>query len=68
MNERERTRRNLNPHKAARAAMFLYSRAYAAHGGGSMDFWDKLDVSLRRVCRECVAAIESAPEEPRVEI
>jgi hypothetical protein len=64
MSEPDRTRRNLNPHKAAYAAMYLYGPEYAAQRGGSMDFWDKLSESKRRVCRDLVAAVLKAPAEP----
>ena len=63
MDEKNRMTRNLNPHKAAVVAMFIYGGAYAAQGGGSMDFWDGLDDRLKRVCRDCVARMERAPNE-----
>lgn len=62
---KERDRRNLNPHKPARLAMFKWSASYARQGGGSMDFWDKLSPSEQQLCREVVKAIEEAPEEIR---
>lgn len=40
--------RNLNPHAAARAAMWLFGRRYSEFGGGSMDFWDSLSRSDKR--------------------
>lgn len=55
--------RNLNPHKAAKAAMWLYSKQYAASGGGSMDFWDSLSESAKRKCRDLVSGIEKCPAE-----
>jgi hypothetical protein len=55
--------RNLNPHKAAVAAMFLYGRRYSEGRGGSMDFWDSLRKSDQRVCRDLVAKVEAAPSE-----
>lgn len=63
MNEREQARRNLNPHKAARAAMWLWGERYAAQGGGSMDFWDKLSERDKHFCRAMVKAIEKSPAE-----
>lgn len=60
---KESDRRNLNPHKAARVAMVLWGARYAKQGGGSMDFWDKLSESEKRLCRELVKKIEKAPEE-----
>lgn len=59
------TKRNLNPHKAAVAAMYLYGREYAAQGGGSMDFWDSLPDRQKGLCRNLVAAIERARSEKR---
>jgi hypothetical protein len=58
--ERERDRRNLNPSKEAKAAMWLWGAEYAAQRGGSMDFWDKLDASRKRLCRDLVDDIERA--------
>lgn len=61
MNEGQK--RNLNPHKSARAAMWLYGEEYAAQGGGSMDFWDYLSESKKNLCRKLVIDIErSKPE------
>jgi hypothetical protein len=65
MNERDR--RNLNPHKAARVALLLYGREYAAQNGGSMDFWDKLSEGRKQTCREELEKIEKAPKEPEKE-
>jgi hypothetical protein len=42
MSDKERALRNLNPHKPARAAMWLWGKEYSQQGGGSMDFWDGL--------------------------
>jgi hypothetical protein len=64
MKMRERDARNLNPHKSARAAMWLYGHAYAAQSGGSMDFWDSLPEYKKRLCRDMVDAIERADVEP----
>ena len=55
--------RNLNPHKAARVAMILWNKEYAAQKGGSLDFWDKLTEQQRRTCRELAREIELAPDE-----
>lgn len=55
--------RNLNPHQPARAAMWLWGKRYSEQGGGSMDFWDKLSESEKRLARELVADIlKSRPE------
>ena len=57
--------KNLNPHKAAKAAMWLFSERYSNQSGGSMDFWESLTASERRLCRRLVADIEAAkPESP----
>ena len=58
--ENRRTKRNLNPHKAAVAAMYLWGRTYSKQGRGSIDFWDGLSESAQRVCRDLVADIEKA--------
>ena len=59
----ERNRRNLNPHKPALIAMWIWGRKYAAQGGGSMDFWDEYSEGDKRLCRECVERLNKAPEE-----
>lgn len=56
-------KRNLNPHKPAKAAMYLYGAAYSKFGGGSMDFWDSISDSAKRLCRDLVADIEKCPSE-----
>lgn len=58
--------RNLNPHKPARAAMYVYGKRYSRQGGGSMEFWDGLSESDKNVCRRLVADIENAPEEREI--
>lgn len=55
--------RNLNPHKPARAAMYLWGERYSKQRSGSMDFWDILTESERRLCRDLVADIEKARPE-----
>lgn len=52
--------RNLDPGAEAIAAMYLYSAEYAAQHGGSMDFWDALPASKKRLCAELVKKIKSA--------
>ena len=59
-------KRNLNPHKQARAAMYLFGKRYAAQRGGSMDFWDSLSDSDKRLCRKLVEDIEKSPDEKAV--
>ncbi len=43
--------RNLNPTMEARVATIIYGRAYSEQGGGSMDFWDKLDPHNKKICQ-----------------
>lgn len=52
--------RNLDPGAEAIAAMYLYSAEYAAQRGGSMDFWDTLPASKKRLCTEMVNKIKTA--------
>lgn len=59
--EKKRAKRNLNPHAEAVYAMGFWGETYAAQGGGSMDFWDKLSPSQKRFCTEQVKKIKSAP-------
>ncbi len=62
--EKQRDRRNLDPHKGAVAAMWLWGEAYAAQRGGSMDFWDSLTEDQRRQCIRLVQDIECARPVP----
>jgi hypothetical protein len=63
MDEKERARRNLNPHAEARLAMSLWSHEYAhEQRGGSMDFWDSLDDYRKRICVDVVNAVLDANE------
>jgi hypothetical protein len=49
--DRDRATRNLKPHGEARLAMALWSHEYAhEQRGGSMDFWDNLSPSRKRLC------------------
>lgn len=59
----EADQRNINPHQAAVAAMYLYGSDYAAQNGGSMDYWDKLSEGRKRLCRDLVADITKAQPE-----
>ena len=56
-------RRNLDPHKPASAAMYMWGSRYAAQNGGSMDFWDSLTNREKELCRRLVDDIERAREE-----
>jgi hypothetical protein len=60
---RLRMQRNLHPHQAAVAAMYLYGAEYSKQGGGSMDFWDRLEPSRKRLCRRLVKDIKGARRE-----
>jgi hypothetical protein len=55
--------RDLNPHKAAVAAMWLYGHEYSQQNLGSMGFWDQLDEHRKELCRRLVQDIENAPKE-----
>lgn len=52
--------RNLNPHAAACVAMVFYGQRYAAQRGGSMDFWDSLTDSEKRLCAETAGRVRKA--------
>jgi hypothetical protein len=56
----DRDTRNLHPHAEARLAMALWSDEYAAQNGGSMDFWDGLSLSRKRLCRSILDAVTLA--------
>lgn len=61
--ERAQAQRDLNPHKPARIAMWLWGDAYAKSGLGSMGFWDSLTERQRNQCRLCVAEVAAARDE-----
>ena len=52
--------RNLNPHKPARLAMVIWGRRYSQQSAGSMDFWDALSDSEKRLASELVDEIAEA--------
>lgn len=56
--------RNLNPHAEAVAAMWLFGTEYAAQGGGSMDFWDSLSETRKRLCYDLVDDVLAAKRAP----
>lgn len=58
-----RNQRNLRPHKPAVIAMSMWGAEYSRQGGGSMDFWESLSESRKRICREVLSRINAAPEE-----
>lgn len=49
--------RNLHPIPEAVFAMCHWHDEYAKQGGGSMDFYDALNASDRRYCRDVVKKI-----------
>jgi len=51
MSEVKDQKRNLDPHRPAKCAMWLYGDRYSKQGGGSMDFWDRLSESEKYTCR-----------------
>ena len=60
---REVDRRDLDPHKAAVAAMWLWGKRYSEQRLGSMGFWDSLSASEQRICRDLVARIAEVRDE-----
>lgn len=65
LSERQRDKRNLDPHKAAVAAMWIWGSEYGAQRGGSMDFWNNLTEGRKRTARELVDRIAKARERSR---
>ena len=55
-----RVKRNLNPHAEARLAMLIWGKEYSRKGCGSMDFWDYLDESRKKLCVEQVRLIKDS--------
>lgn len=53
--------RNFNPHKEAVIAMWLFGKVCADRGEGSMDFYDSLSDSEKRLCKKTMEGIEEAP-------
>ena len=53
----KKEQRNLDPHRPARCAMWLYNDQYRKQKGGSMDFWDKLSSSEKNNCRSMAEQI-----------
>lgn len=56
-------RRDLNPHKAARFAMWKWGKRYVRSGLGSMGFWDSLSKTEQDFCRDAVRQICAARDE-----
>jgi hypothetical protein len=65
--ELARDKRNMNPHKAAIAAMYLYGAEYAAQRDGIMEFWDRLDGERQQTCRRLVDRLSEARKETNAE-
>ncbi len=49
--------RNLNPHKPAVAATWIWNERYMASGTGAMEFWDSLSESEQVIARKCIDEI-----------
>lgn len=54
--------RNLNPTPEAIIAMCIWGAEYGAQNGGSMDFYDKLNLARKRQCEDIVRKIKEAIE------
>lgn len=61
LTETQRTKRNINPHKDAIAAMRMWPAEYAASGGGCMDFWDDLTDRRKRYVRDMLDRLDECP-------
>jgi len=66
--EIEREQRNLDPHRPARCAMWLYADRYTSQKGGSMDFWDKLSERDKATCRRMAEQIATTRPETDTEL
>lgn len=66
--EIEREQRNLDPHRPARCAMWLYADRYTSQRGGIMDFWDKLSESDKATCRRMAEQIATTRPETETEL
>jgi len=65
MDQATRTRRNLDGHAEAKAAIWMWGEEYAAQGGGVMDFWDGLEPSRKMLMRKMVDEITEARRAPK---
>jgi hypothetical protein len=64
LTEKQRAKRNLNPHAEAIFAMVHWSDDYAyKQRGGSMDFWDSLPDWKKKIARNAVDRIRKAETE-----
>lgn len=62
---REQIKKDLDPHKPARMAMWLWGAQYASSGMGSMRYWDSLSDSAKNTSRRAVAEIIAARPRPQ---
>jgi len=62
--ERYDAKRDLDPHKPARMAMWIWGADYAARGLGSMGYWDQLREFEKDMCRRAIKEIMESPDEP----
>lgn len=60
--------RNLDPHRPARCAMWLFCEQYSSQKGGSMEFWDKLSESDKNMCRRMSEQISTTRPETQGEL
>ncbi len=58
-----RNKRNLNPHKLAVLARYIFHHRYMEQLGGQMDFWDGLTDGEKQVCRDCLSEVTAAKDE-----
>jgi len=61
MNEAERLQRNINPHKEALLAIYVWGGRYSQQSGGCMDFWDSLSKHDKEICVYGVDTILNTP-------
>ena len=54
---------NIHPHREARLAIIVWGKEYSEQRGGSMDFWDCLDESRKRLCREWCNNLDNTDRE-----
>jgi len=60
--------RNLDPHRPAICAMWLYADRYTSQRVGSMEFWDKLSESDKATCRRMAEQIATTRPETETEL
>jgi hypothetical protein len=65
----QEARRNLDPHKEARFAMWFWHEAYAKAGLGSMNFYEEfLNDNDRKMCVRAVAEILKSRDKTEEEV